>query len=146
MLSGSWMTIGPPSLPLSLTSPPPLCRRGSLTFDDIINFYLRKRREFLASSEDYKLRIPVTPEELVKMRLHQEHDVVTECDMHSQPLLLFRLLFFIAMQDSRGEVHLLTAFQVPSAPPPHLTSPHLLHRTCLSSLVGLRRSSSTASS
>lgn len=46
------------------------------------------------------------------MRLHHEHDVLTECDMHSQPLLIFRILFFVAMQDSRGEVHLLTAFQV----------------------------------
>lgn len=104
-------------------------RRGVLTFDDIIRFYLRKRKEFLASSQDYKLRVAVAPEELVKMRLHQEHDVPTECDMHSQPLLLFRILFFIAMQDSRGEVHLLTAFQVaallfPTRPDPTLSALH----------------------
>jgi hypothetical protein len=122
-------------------------RRGVLTFDDVIRFYLRKRKEFMASSQDYKLRVPVAPDELVKMRLHQEHDVPTECDMHSQPLLLFRILFFIAMQDSRGEVHLLTAFQASPHLLSSLTPPALLFcRISLSCLVAQRRSNSTASS
>jgi hypothetical protein len=83
-----------------------------LTFDEVMNFYLRKRREFLASGNEYKMRAPVEADESAKMRLHQQQYVLTECDMHSNPLLLFRMLFFVAMQDKRGEVHLLSAFQV----------------------------------
>mmetsp|Transcript_23047 Transcript_23047/g.33738 ORF Transcript_23047/g.33738 Transcript_23047/m.33738 type:complete len:922 (+) Transcript_23047:83-2848(+) len=86
-------------------------RRGYLTFEDIMSFYVRKRREFLASGQDYKMRGPVEAEEVAKLKLRHQQYVLTECDMHSQPLLLFRILFFTSMQDSKGEIHLLTGFQ-----------------------------------
>ena len=36
---------------------------------------------------------------------------VTAGDLRSQPLLLFRILFFLAMQNKTGEIHLMSAFQ-----------------------------------
>lgn len=66
----------------------------------------------MASGNEYKMREQVEAEELAKMKLHQQQYILTECDMHSNPLLLFRMLFFVAMQDKKGEVHLLSAFQV----------------------------------
>lgn len=110
-----------------------LCRRGFLTFDEVMNFYLRKRREFLASGKDYKMRAPVEAEELAKLKLHQHQYVLTECDMHSQPLLLFRILFFVAMQDSRGEIHMLTAFQVCETRRNHVCCKK--HFSCLLELI-----------
>lgn len=41
----------------------------------------------------------------------EEEVTVTSDDFRSQPLLLIRVLFFVAMQDSKGEIHLLSAFQ-----------------------------------
>ena len=83
-----------------------------MTFHEVMMFYLRKRREFLASGDEYKMRAPVEVEELAKLKLHQQQYVLTECNMHSNPLLLYRILFFVAMQDSRGQIHLLSAFHL----------------------------------
>lgn len=90
--------------------------------------------------------MPVAPEEMVRMRLHQEHDVVAECDLHSQPLLLFRILFFVAMQDSRGEVHLLTAFQVFELIVPQKTTHVLFHRISRNFSAAQQKINSIASS
>jgi hypothetical protein len=157
-------------------------RRGKLTFDDVMKFYLRNRDEFVRSgqafdhkeeggegrdgaqeeekskdkviqtgfgafgveNENAKGRVfdggdlacsPQQPPRKRKdPRTHRPHTktkflagpkkpqpgagtggvrelTVTSGDLRSQPLLLFRVLFFVALQDVTGEVHLLSTFQ-----------------------------------
>lgn len=152
-------------------------RRGKLTFDDVMKFYIRNRDEFSKSGQDFhchkkeskeikdeedlskkviqtgfgafgvenenargrvfdgeedeagssppmrgrKSTRPVSAPSKRRMFSSKPHggqvpnDVqeltVTSGDMRSQPLLLFRILFYVAMQDERGELHLLSAFQ-----------------------------------
>lgn len=167
-------------------------RRGKLTFDDVMKFYIRNREEFLRSGEDFqrheekgeqekvkekektiqagfgafgveneqaKLRAfdgagtestegdwgPSSPGKRRQEREKQKQKhlkqkflerqkrrtssastslggggrgvrgevevTVASDDFRSQPLLLFRVLFFVAMQNSQGEIHLLSAFQ-----------------------------------
>jgi hypothetical protein len=166
-------------------------RRGKLTFDDVMKFYIRNREEFLKSGEEFHR----TTEEMESSPLQQQQDkakdkeqviqagfgafgvenatargrtldggmgeeqqgdegsphrsrrgrgskrreeqgrgkfmqrrrpssasaaggrkqaeevTVASGDLRAQPLLLFRILFFVSMQSTRGEIHLLSAFQ-----------------------------------
>mmetsp|Transcript_34949 Transcript_34949/g.65218 ORF Transcript_34949/g.65218 Transcript_34949/m.65218 type:complete len:1216 (-) Transcript_34949:699-4346(-) len=147
-------------------------RRGKLTFDDIMKFYIRNREEFGKSGRDFQQQVEEAKggTEKVKDDLSKpskkviqtgfgafgvenenakgrvfdgceeeelegssarrrkaktitrpsrptgpakgvQEMVVTSGDLRSQPLLLFRVLFFVAMQDASGELHMMSAFQ-----------------------------------
>lgn len=82
-------------------------RRGYITFEEIKNFFLQFRQEFHESGVEFASAKPpaldICEEKLPSMK---------ESNIHAHPLLLFRLLFFAAMQNIDGCVHLLSAYQM----------------------------------
>ena len=117
-------------------------RRGHLTFEDVKTCYIdqRKRKKYFScrseKNEPVRSRPPAedrkpsygmlsprknsakltTPRKPAGTGLVDDADVVashaTTRALISDPIVLFRLLFFAATQDSSGYVRLMSAFQV----------------------------------
>lgn len=107
--------------------------KGKLIFDDIKYFYFRFREQLLKSGEPYLIKNSnrdsdaasalvytsflksLQPEENNENRgaaVSSFKEKLSTWDIHLQPLLFIRLLFFASNQDASGSIHLLTSYQV----------------------------------
>ena len=90
-------------------------RRGSLTFEDVMLYFLRVRSNYFSSQQAVSKPLSSSPRAINNNYSDEikERPILDDAQNHSMlPLLLYRLLVFASFQEEDGTVHLLTALQV----------------------------------